>query len=120
MPGLGSLFSLCERHHDMTTPDIAGLCERLRRINAPTGFGSIRSYPANPDGHQAADTLERQAAVIERLRGALAEIPKTAKTLRIATSALVLAGKSEAAEMVTSVVDGFEAIARAALTGEHT
>lgn len=44
----------------------------------------------------------------------MAEIPKTAKTLRIATSALVLAGKSEAAEMVTSVADGFEAIARAA------
>jgi hypothetical protein len=64
------------------------------------------------------DTLERQAAEIARLRGALAEISKTAKTLRIATSALVLVGKSEAAEMVTSVADGFEAIARAALTGE--
>jgi hypothetical protein len=47
----------------MTTPDIAGLCKRLRRI----GW-----YTINPDGPEAADTIERQAAEIERLRGALA------------------------------------------------
>jgi len=43
----------------MTTPDIAGLCERLR---APHG-GAWRK--------EAADTLERQAAEIERLRAEL-------------------------------------------------
>jgi hypothetical protein len=101
----------------MNTPDIAGLCSLLRVMaeDVENHDNGTRTALA-----RSADTLERQAAVIERLRGALAEIPKTAKTLRIATSALVLAGKSEAAEMVTSVVDGFEAIARAALTGEHT
>jgi hypothetical protein len=107
----------------MTTPDIAGLCERLRdRVAFCKQSGGVYTYGEDDYAldNEASDTLERQAAVIERLRGALAEIPKTAKTLRIATSALVLAGKSEAAEMVTSVVDGFEAIARAALTGEHT
>lgn len=58
----------------MTTPDIAGLCERLRRLRslpsnplARSGFGQL----VNPDGPEAADTIERQAAEIERLRGAL-------------------------------------------------
>jgi hypothetical protein len=52
----------------MTTPDIAGLCERLRAVDHDTMF----DYPTST-GHlitQAADTLERQAAEIERLRGA--------------------------------------------------
>jgi hypothetical protein len=100
----------------MTTPDIAGLCERLHERARVADHAAVLACPLLL--REAADTLERQAAEIEKLRGALAEIPKTAKTLRIATSALVLAGKSEAAEMVTSVADGFEAIARAALTGE--
>jgi hypothetical protein len=43
----------------MTTPDIADLCEWLRW------------YRSNPYGRAAADTLERQAAEIERLREAL-------------------------------------------------
>jgi len=54
--------------------DIAGLCERLRRLRslpsnplARSGFGQL----VNPDGPKAADTLERQAAEIERLREAL-------------------------------------------------
>jgi len=34
---------------------------------ARSGFGQL----VNPDGPKAADTLERQAAEIERLRGAL-------------------------------------------------
>ena len=127
----------------MTTPDITGLCENLRNIDRCL---EDDHYWVIMFATKAAETLERQAAEIERLnatcyfdsfmaserkverqaaenkrlREALAEIPKTAKTLRIATSALVLAGKSEAAEMVTSVADGFEAIARAALTGEDT
>jgi hypothetical protein len=99
----------------MTTPDIAVLCQRLRVFYHAAYVGRRLLNPAGPE---AADTLERQAAEIERLRGALGEIPKTAKALRIATSALVLAGNSEAAEMVTSIADGFEDFARAALTGE--
>jgi len=51
----------------MTTPDIAGLCERLRAY--PANY----PRPFNPDGHEAADTIERQAAEIERLRGALGD-----------------------------------------------
>jgi len=52
----------------MTTPDIAGLCERLRK---PRRAGRVSQMLINPDGLEAADTLERQAAEIERLRGAL-------------------------------------------------
>jgi hypothetical protein len=53
----------------MNTPDIAGLCERLRAVDYETMF----DYPTST-GHlitEAADTIERQAAEIERLRGAL-------------------------------------------------
>jgi hypothetical protein len=58
----------------MTTPDIAGLCERLRAdlpINLDVSSAERRAIiQANTDKYQAADTLERQAAEIERLRGA--------------------------------------------------
>jgi len=58
----------------MTTPDIAGLCERLRAEEIDPFAPGLRhvSY-ANPDGPQAADTLERQADEIKRLRLALVE-----------------------------------------------
>jgi hypothetical protein len=49
----------------MGADDIAGLCKRLRAY--PDNY----PRPFNPDGHEAADTLERQAAEIERLRRAL-------------------------------------------------
>jgi hypothetical protein len=56
----------------MTTPDIAGLCERLReRRSHMTEVSAGMLF--NTDGPEAADTLERQAAEIERLRGALQE-----------------------------------------------
>jgi len=48
----------------MTTPDIAGLCERLRW------------YRANRDGPEAAATIERQAAEIERLQEVVDELTK--------------------------------------------
>jgi hypothetical protein len=51
----------------MITPDIAGLCKRLRAY--PANY----PRPFNPDGHEAADTLERQADEINRLRLALVE-----------------------------------------------
>jgi len=55
----------------MTTPDIAGLCKRLRAVES-SGHGDVTTnWHRNPDGPEAADTLERQAAEIERLRDAL-------------------------------------------------
>jgi hypothetical protein len=57
----------------MTAPDIAGLCERLRNRNDHTFHGPKTGRLFNPDGPQAADTLERQADEINRLRFALVE-----------------------------------------------
>jgi|LakMenEpi03Aug12_release.lakeMendotaPanAssembly.Ray.scaffolds.fasta_scaffold1375549_2 hypothetical protein len=55
----------------MTPDDIAGLCERLRACDTKW-LGSAGIAPLfNPDGPQAADTLERQAAENKRLRRAL-------------------------------------------------
>jgi hypothetical protein len=73
----------------MTTPDIAGLCERLRRLRsipsnplARSGFGQL----VNPDGREAADTLERQAAERDALRLAILggeDVPGVAATVSI-------------------------------------
>jgi hypothetical protein len=57
-----------------TTPDIAGLCERLKTL-----WLELSDAHAEPPAtarimnalHQSGDTLERQAAEIERLREAL-------------------------------------------------
>jgi len=60
------------------TPDIAGLCEgfdellislRSKTDSHPRGGHRL----VNPDGPEAANTLERQAAEIERLREALSD-----------------------------------------------
>jgi len=62
--------------NSMTTPDISGLCEgfdellislRSETDSHPRGGRRL----VNPDGPEAADTLERQAAEIERLREAM-------------------------------------------------
>jgi hypothetical protein len=60
----------------MTTPDIAGLCERLRVTRAAWSEAKEANIKRNrnPDGPEAAAALERQAAEIERLRGALRNI----------------------------------------------
>ena len=58
----------------MTTPDIAGLCERLRVLSSPEAecvADGQRLTAFCHAGREAADTLERQAAEIERLREAL-------------------------------------------------
>ena len=63
----------------MTTPDIAGLCERLRASAAAFREHTVYDSEGDPlrltvqaaEADEAADTLERQAAEIERLRGAL-------------------------------------------------
>jgi hypothetical protein len=67
----------------MTTPDIAGLCVRayaykvkgdrtwtvaLRMPEQGSGHWEVEPLVS---GHEAADTLERQAAEIERLRATL-------------------------------------------------
>jgi hypothetical protein len=80
----------------MTTTDTAGLCERLRHIVLTRSFCDTLE-PINPDGPEAADTIERQAAEIERLRGALKRI----------------ANKDNEFDRETQIIAG------AALTGEN-
>ena len=87
----------------MITPDIAGLCERLRApkpgvLMDITGILHPKDR-ANPDGPDAADTLERQAAEIKRMRVALERIADP-RNIHFAGDAQV--------------------VARAALTGEDT
>ena len=53
--------------------DIADLCKRLRRPGRNT-CGMETNNPVNPDGPEAANTLGRQAAEIERLREALERV----------------------------------------------
>jgi len=56
----------------MTTPDMAGLCERLRERKAPA-HSTLPDSWRDPLTLEAADTLERQAHEINRLRLALVE-----------------------------------------------
>jgi hypothetical protein len=69
----------------MTTPDIAGLCERLRAVESSGHGGVTTNWHRNPEGPEAADTLERQAAEIERLRGGLERVEQWVKMLPIPT-----------------------------------
>jgi hypothetical protein len=93
----------------MTTTDIAGLCERLRRkagFNDPV-TGKYVNFPTQPDGPKAADTIERQAAEIERLRGTLGGIKwRSACKDNMEFSATITCWQMDAI--------------RAALTGEDT
>ncbi len=92
----------------MTTPDIAGLCKRLR------AFSDLGSHYARTE---AADTLERQVAEIERLREALEE---AAKTLEHVDGALMDMAEVGAVPAVGTwgFVTKAARKARAALTGE--
>jgi hypothetical protein len=54
----------------MNTPDIAGLCERLRNFSAT--WSMYEKHREIPD--EAADTIERQAAENKRLRKGLVDI----------------------------------------------
>jgi cell division protein FtsL len=54
----------------MTTPDIAGLCERLRDFSETWSMYEKHRELTT----EAADTLERQAAEIERLRTGLEKV----------------------------------------------
>jgi hypothetical protein len=102
----------------MTTPDIAGLCEELREsanaICDDPPFHDREGDPVppvvDPDKlFDAADTLERQAAEIERLRGALE--PIAARPVPDGCTDNALIGWISA---------GAIRKARAALTGEDT
>jgi hypothetical protein len=105
----------------MTTPDIAGLCERLRDRQDHAFHGSKAGRPINPDGPQAADTLERQAAEIEKLRGALGPFAKAAALFDtgdyVNHDACIY---RPAAGDEYSLSSGHLLAARAALTGEDT
>jgi hypothetical protein len=95
----------------MTTPDIAGLCDRLR-VHKVWVFCGIRMPEyVYPDGPEAADTLERQAAEIERLRGALGGINQLARD-RLAAIPADLVHGSVIGQLL------FDILGRAALTGE--
>jgi hypothetical protein len=98
----------------MTSPDIAGLCERLRTVYKKTDkrFGEFEGDCVNPDGPEAADTLERQAAEIERLRGALGNLIRMNEEHNAAVEKVM--GRP------LNWSDNYLNEARAALTGEDT
>jgi hypothetical protein len=106
----------------MTTPDIAGLCERLRADtpvhNRGPDYEPIMVAPG-PLRLRAANTIERQAAEIERLREALEE---AAKTLEHVDGALMDMAEAGAVPAVGTwgFVTKAARKARAALTGEDT
>jgi hypothetical protein len=99
----------------MTTPDIAGLCERLRKratasFEANKNFGRKgKEWAIDTEVEwQAADTIERQAAEIERLRGAL---KRQADNMAFALNRVDLRGWTE--KFSRELAED-----RAALTGE--
>jgi hypothetical protein len=91
-----------------TTPDIAGLCERLRK---PLDY-TLHLYQCDVDTTMAnaADTLERQAAEIKRLREALGLASRRFYVFRDMTD--------HTSDRVCLATWADEA--RAALTGEDT
>ncbi len=106
----------------MTTPDIAGLCERLRAGESSRHDGVTTNWYRNPEGIEAADTLERQAAEIERLRGAsdglLAAMFECQDKLWVGRCDSRDDGFRAAAERAVEMADAARDKYRAALTGE--
>lgn len=68
-----------------TTPDLAGLCERLREqkiIDAfSTPLGPVKKVSTNPDGPEAAAAIESLVAENERMREALVQADLTIRSL---------------------------------------
>jgi septation ring formation regulator EzrA len=78
----------------MNTPDIAGLCERLRKLTR--SFKQYMGASSVEDMVKAADTLERQADEIERLREALEEADRLLAALTGEdTATLGLSGETQ-------------------------
>jgi hypothetical protein len=113
----------------MTTPDIAGLCERLREearklrtqkergpaFHFPWGQDIIDANNATAAAFEAsADTLERQAAENKRLREALRQLTENAVCARGCGL------KDDEDGIVSSALFDTIMQARAALTGEDT
>jgi hypothetical protein len=97
----------------MTTPDIAGLCKKLRRAGLKSSV-----EVADTLERQAADALERQAAEIERLRD---KVEGLESDLRCAVQVAYNRGATEWARLnYPDMIEWLEscAEARAALTGE--
>ena len=100
----------------MIAPDIAGLCKRLRNgADAIDSDGTPAQAGPYPDElREIADTLERQAAEIERLRGPLPDLlQEHVFSLRVEAMAMGEAGAHYA--LIADLIE-----ARAALTGEDT
>jgi hypothetical protein len=110
----------------MNTPDIAGLCEELRE-SATQVFGHYAGEPEDtlclaPIAKitEAADTLERQAAEIERLRD---KVEGLESDLRCAVQVAYNRGATLWARLnYPDMIEWLESCAedRAALTGEDT
>ena len=94
----------------MTTPDIAGLCERLQMI-----VSELQGLPHVVETcREGKDTLERQAAEIKRLRGPLPDLlQEHVFALRVDAMAMGEAGAHYA--LIADLIED-----RAALTGEDT
>jgi hypothetical protein len=102
----------------MTTLDIAGLCSLLRAVESSGHGGVTTNWHRNPDGPQAADTLERQAAEIERLRS---KVEGLESDLQDAVQIAYLRGATVWAQLNYPDIIGWlsrSSEARAALTGE--
>jgi hypothetical protein len=100
---------MVERIMGMTTPDIAGLCERL---------DILHEWQDSPRDREtitlSKDALERQAAEIERLRSPLPDLlQEHVFSLRVEAMAMGEAGAHYA--LIADLIE-----ARAALTGEDT
>ena len=52
----------------MTTPDLAGLCERLKRLDTTWLASAGIAPPINPDGPEAAAAIESLVAALETIR----------------------------------------------------
>jgi hypothetical protein len=105
----------------MTTPDIAGLCKRLRLRAIARLSWERPSHTARDDAEldtTTADTLERQAAEIERLRD---KVDGLESDLRCAVQVAYNRGATLWARLnYPDMIEWLESCAegRAALTGE--
>jgi len=54
----------------MTTPDIAGLCERLRAVESSQNGDTTTNWHRNPDGPAAADLIERLTTMLDLIQRA--------------------------------------------------